>query len=87
MIDFDSLLEMKANMDKYGQKECTFVCHPDVYESMIERAKREYPDTSMELNAILGLKVLILSSAPKDTIYLLSKNVVNRLMNETRGRP
>ena len=87
MIDFEHLMEMKDKMEECGQDGSTFICHPDVYESMIEAAKREYPDTSMELNAILGLKVLVLSSAPKDTIYLLSKDVVNRLMKDVRGRP
>ena len=82
MINFDDLLEMKFEAEKYGGEAHSFVCHPDNCDLIYKHAKTISgknllkPQKGMHL---FGMPVVVLPSCPKDKIYVLSKDMVDRI--------
>ena len=88
MINIDDLMEMKNEAEKYGGEPHSFVCHPDNYESILKciESINGKPLVKMRNLRLLGLRILTISSAPKDKIYVLSKDAVDQIKKSIRGR-
>ena len=81
MINIDDLMEMKNEAEKYGDEAHSIVCHPDNYESILKCAEsiNGKPLVKMRISHLLGLQILTSRLAPKDKIYVLSKDAVDQI--------
>lgn len=86
MISFEDILEMKYEAEKHGGEPHTIVCHPDNYDSIIKYAENLYgkPFARIKGFVVLGMPVVTFPSCPKDTIYVLSKDMVDQIRNTIR---
>ena len=80
MIEYEDFLKMKDMMEKYKHSEHSIVTHPDNYELLSKYIENKESKTPH----IFGMPVITSPLVPKDKIYMLSKDVVERL-RKSRG--
>ena len=73
MININDLMEMKNEAEKYDNEAHSIVCHPDNYKLILKCVK------STNGKSLLGLQIFTSSLAPKDKIYVLSKDAVDQI--------
>ncbi len=90
MIDINDLFELKARAEKYGGDGHSFVCHPDNCDLIFEHAEdikemsgKDVENPKMGLH-LFGMPVIVLPLCPKDKIYVLSRDMVDRMSKMLR---
>ena len=82
MIGFEILMEMKAKVEKYKDKDYILVFHPD-NDKLLSKYIEENKES--KISHIFGMRIFASSFCPKDRICLLSNDVVDGIKEATRG--